>query len=87
MTHPTTTLPADETSPASPAPAPGWGDPTTPNPQWGWQQPPSSALLGSTVPAVLLVQVWAPQVIVMPAFGAPAGARWSQRHRRQRYCR
>jgi hypothetical protein len=48
---------------------------------------PSSALLGSTVPAVLLVQVWAPQVIVMPAFGAPAGTRWSQRHRRQRYCR
>jgi hypothetical protein len=41
MTHPTTTLPADETTPTSPAPAPGWGDPTTPNPQWGWQQPPS----------------------------------------------
>jgi hypothetical protein len=41
MTHPTTTLPADETSPTSPAPAPGWGNPTTPNPQWGWQQPPS----------------------------------------------
>jgi hypothetical protein len=30
MTHPTTTLPADETSPTSPAPAPGWGDPLTP---------------------------------------------------------
>ena len=29
MTHPTTTLPA-ETSPTSPAPAPGWGEPTTP---------------------------------------------------------
>jgi hypothetical protein len=41
MTHPTTTLPADETSPTSPAPAPGWGNPTTPNPPWGWQQPPS----------------------------------------------
>jgi hypothetical protein len=29
------------TSPTSPAPAPGWGNPTTPNPQWGRQQPPS----------------------------------------------
>ena len=28
MTHPTTTLPADETSPTSPAPAPPWGNPT-----------------------------------------------------------
>ena len=40
MTQPTTTLPADKTSPTSPAPAPGWGNPTTPNPQWGRQQPP-----------------------------------------------
>ena len=30
MTHPTTTLPADEMSLTSPAPAPGWGDPITP---------------------------------------------------------
>jgi hypothetical protein len=30
MTHPTTTLPDDETSPTSPALAPGWGDPATP---------------------------------------------------------
>ena len=30
MTHPTTTLPAAEASPTSPALAPGWGDPVTP---------------------------------------------------------
>jgi hypothetical protein len=30
MTHSTTTLPAAETSPTSPAPALGWGDSVTP---------------------------------------------------------
>jgi hypothetical protein len=38
MTHPTTTLPDDETSPTWLAPAPGWGDPVTPpgprEPSW-----------------------------------------------------
>ena len=39
MTHPTTTLPADNTSPTSPAPAPGWGDPVTPPTPPGPRQP------------------------------------------------
>jgi hypothetical protein len=39
MTHPTTTLPADKTSPTSPASAPGWGDPVTPPTPPGPRQP------------------------------------------------
>jgi pyruvate/2-oxoglutarate dehydrogenase complex dihydrolipoamide acyltransferase (E2) component len=39
MTHPTATLPADKTSPTSPAPAPGWGHPVTPSTPPGPRQP------------------------------------------------
>ena len=39
MTHPSTTLPADKTSPTSPAPEPGWGDPVTPRTPPGPRQP------------------------------------------------
>jgi hypothetical protein len=39
MTHPTTTLPDDNTSPTSPALAPGWGDPVTPPTPPGPRQP------------------------------------------------
>jgi hypothetical protein len=39
MTHPTTTLPADNTSPTSPAPALGWGDPVNPPTPPGPRQP------------------------------------------------
>jgi hypothetical protein len=39
MTHPTTTLPADKTSPTSPTSAPGWGAPVTPPTPPGPRQP------------------------------------------------
>jgi hypothetical protein len=43
MTHSTTTLPTDEKSPTSPAPAPRWGDPATPpgprQPSWARRNP------------------------------------------------
>jgi hypothetical protein len=40
MTHPTTTLPADETSPTSPAPAPPWGTPVQPRPSVAGERRP-----------------------------------------------
>ena len=57
MTQPTTTLPAEETIPSSPVPAPGWGDPTTPpSPhEPGWARRNLATLLAGAALAFSLI--------------------------------
>ena len=78
MTHPTTTLPADETSPTSPAPAPGWGNPvappTPPGPrQPGWARRNLTTLLAGAALAVSVVGLVTPVDANLPGPQGPRG--------------
>jgi hypothetical protein len=78
MTHPTTTLPAAETSPTSPAPAPGWGDPvappTPPGPrQPGWARRNLTTLLAGAALAVSVVGLVTPVDANLPGPQGPRG--------------
>jgi hypothetical protein len=66
MTHPTTTLPADKTSPTSPAPALGWGrPPSTPTPpgprQPGWARRNLATLMAGAALTISVVGLAAGQ--------------------------
>jgi hypothetical protein len=78
MTHPTTTLPADNTSPTSPAPAPSWGDPVTPPTppgprQPGWARRNLTTLLAGTALAVSVVGLVTPVDANLPGPQGPRG--------------
>jgi hypothetical protein len=78
MTHPTTTLPAAETSPTSPAPAPGWGDPVTPPTslgprQPGWARRNLTTLLAGAALAVSVVGLVTPVDNQLPGPQGPQG--------------
>jgi hypothetical protein len=78
MTHPTTTLPADKTSPTLPAPAPGWGDPVTPSTppgprQPGWARRNLTTLLAGAALAVSVVGLFTPVDANLPGPQGPRG--------------
>lgn len=75
MTHPTTTLPAAETSPTSPAPAPGWGDPVTPptTREPGWARRNLTTLLAGAALAVSVVGLVTPVDANLPGPQGPQG--------------
>lgn len=83
MTHPTTTLPADNTSPTSPAPAPGWGDPVTPptppgSRQPGWARRNLTTLLAGVALAVSVVGLVTPVDANLPGPQGPRGIQGAQ---------
>jgi hypothetical protein len=83
MTHPTTTLPSAETSPTSPAPAPGWGDPVTPPTppgprQPGWARRNLTTLLAGAALAVSVVGLVTPVDANLPGPQGPRGIQGAQ---------